>query len=118
MAINLENMSTIGHQIENRQRGRTACELRAECLKLSGRSDVFTARSINYHQDGIVLVSRKAVKPGTLLVVRVLNFPSAQVLAGNAGLRSTGLAEVRWVEEFMDTDGLAYAMSLRYLYAD
>jgi len=111
-------MSTIGNQIENRQRRRATCEFRAECLKLSGRSDVFTARSINYNQDGIVLVSRKAVKPGTLLVVRVLNIPSAQMLTDNAGIRSTGLAEVRWVEEVMDADGLSYVMSLRYVYTD
>ncbi len=108
-------MSTLGNPIESRQRRRTPCELNTECLKLSGRSDVFSARSINYSQDGIVLVSKRAVKPGTFLVVRVLNFPSAQVLSGDTSIRSTGLAEVCWVEEVMDADGLSYAMSLRYV---
>lgn len=111
-------MSSIGKKVENRQRERTSLEFRAECLKLSGRSDVFIARSINYNQGGVELVSKKAVKPGTLLVVRVLNFPSAHIPGGNAGIRSTGLAEVRWMDEIMDAEGLSYAMGLRYLYTD
>ncbi len=108
-------MSALDNPMETRHRRCTPYEINTECLKLSGRSDVFSARSINYSHDGIVLVSKRALKPGTLLVVRVLNFPSAQVLSGDTSIRSTGLAEVRWVEEVMDADGLSYAMSLRYV---
>lgn len=42
----------------------TACDLRAECIKLTGRSDVFNANMIKCGKNGLVLASPKVVKKG------------------------------------------------------
>lgn len=101
-----------------RKKSHTARELKAQCLKLSGQSAAFYARSIKYSRDGLVLVSPKALKPGTNLIVRLLNIPPASAGNDTVHIRATGLAEVCWVEEIMDAYGLAYAMSLKYVTAD
>ncbi|MFO7687216.1 MAG: hypothetical protein R6V60_14125 [Desulfobacterales bacterium] len=93
-------------------------KLHAECIKLTGRSDVFTAYSIKHTDNEMVLVSRKAFKPGTNLIVRMLDFPSSDRLEDHSCVRAMGLAEVRWVAEVMDEDGLAYEMGMRYAYTD
>ncbi len=92
--------------------------LRAECIKLSGRSDVFNAKSIKHTDGGMVLVSRKAFKPGTNLIVRMLDFPPSDSGEDYPRVRAMGLAEVRWVEEVMNEDGLAYEMGMRYVFTD
>jgi hypothetical protein len=92
--------------------------LNAECIKLSGRSDVFNARSVNFSRNGLILVSRKAVKPGTNLIVRIKDLPLSQTGRNIEGYRTTGLAEVQWVEEIIDSDGLAYALGVSYIYTD
>ena len=92
--------------------------LHAECIKLSGRSDVFTAKTIRHSRNGMVLISRKAFKPGTYLIVRMLDFPPSSSGEGEPRIRSMGLAEVRWVEEVMGEDGLTYEMGIRYVHTD
>lgn len=92
--------------------------LNAECIKLSGRSDVFNARSVNSSRNGLILVSRKAVKAGTTLIVRFKDLPLSQTRRNDQGIRTTGLAEVQWVEEIIDSDGLAYALGVSYIYTD
>ncbi len=92
--------------------------LNAECIKLSGRSDVFNARSVNFSRNGLILVSRKSVKPGTNLIVRIKDVPHSQTGMNFEGFRTAGLAEVLWVEEIIDADGLAYALGVRYIYTD
>jgi len=111
-------MSTIEDNTGNRHNDRNACELMAECLKLTGRSDVFRARSINCSQDGLCLVSRKAVKPGTHLILRMLNFPQLEVSRNDECVCATSLVEVRWVEEIIDAGGLSYTMGVRYVHTD
>ena len=102
----------------NRGNERVKCTLVAECIKLSGRSDVFCARSKNCSPGGLNLVAPKAVHPGTCLVVRIKNISAVDGKGRGGTLTETGLAEVRWVEEVMDTEGLAYAMGLKYLFTD
>ncbi len=111
-------MSIIEDPLGNRQNDRNACELKAECLKLTGRSDVFWAKSVNYSQDGLGLVSRKAVKPGTNLILRMLKLPSLKVRKCDECVRATSMVEVRWVKEIMDTDGLSYEIGVRYVNMD
>jgi hypothetical protein len=66
----------------------------------------------------MVLVSRKAFKPGTNLIVRMLDFPPSKSSEDYPRVRAMGLAEVRWIEEVMDEDGLAYEMGMRYVFTD
>ena len=100
-------------QMEECMQCRKTWTLRAECIKLSGRSDVFIAKSIKHTHGGMVLVSRKAFKPGTKL-----DFPPSDSSDDYPRVRAMGLAEVRWIEEVMDDDGLAYEMGMRYVFTD
>jgi hypothetical protein len=102
----------------NRINGRTPCVLAVECIKISGRKDVFSAKTVNYSREGLGLVSRKPVKTGTNLIVRLLDFPTPQTRADDERIRALGMAEVRWTKEVLDAEGLAYAMGVRYVYAD
>ena len=90
----------------------------AECIKLTGRSDVFIAKLVNCSRNGLILVSRKAVKPGTNLIIRFKTLPFRQIEQNTANLRVAGLAEVNWVEEIIDSEGLAYALGVNYIYTD
>ena len=105
-------------QLEECTQCRKSWTLHAECIKLSGRSDVFNAKSIKHTHGGMVLVSRKAFKPGTNLIVRMLDFPPSKSSEDYPRVRAMGLAEVRWIEEVMDEDGLAYEMGMRYVFTD
>jgi len=97
---------------------RKSWTLHAECIKLSGRSDVFNAKSIKHTSGGMVLVSKKVFKPGTTLIVRMLDFPPSDSSEDYPRVRAMGLAEVRWVEEVMDEDGLVYELGMRYVFTD
>jgi hypothetical protein len=105
-------------QIEECTQCRKSWTLHAECIKLSGRTDVFNAKSIKHTSGGMVLVSRKAFKPGTNLIVRMLDFPPSDSSEDYPRVRAMGLAEVRWVEEVMDEDGLFYELGMRYVFTD
>lgn len=63
-------------------------------------------------------MSRQAVKPGTNLIVRMLNFHSLEMRRDAECVRTTSLAEVRWVKEIIDADGLSFVTGVRYLYTD
>jgi hypothetical protein len=95
-----------------------ACRLRAECIKISGRSNVFNATSRKYGQDELVLVSKTPVHPGTCLIVRMLDLPASKHLTHTGFLRTAAIAEVQYVQEVMEEDGLAYEMVVKYLYTD
>jgi hypothetical protein len=102
----------------NRINSRTTCELKAEFIKFSSRKNVFGAKSINFSQNGLGLVSRTAVKAGSHLIVRMLEFPSPEMRTDKAWIRATGIAEVRWINEVVDDDGLSYTMGVRYVHTD
>jgi hypothetical protein len=87
----------------------------AECIKLSGRSDVFSADIISCANDGLTLVAQKPIKQGAYLVVRIRHLSYEVFFRDNMYIRSTGLAEVRSVEEFIDEKGLSYQMKLTYV---
>lgn len=108
MGIAAENLSDI----------KPDCDLNAECIKLSGRSDVFSAKSVSFSRNNLILISRKVVKPGTNLIIRFKELPLSKTHKNYEGLRGAGLAEVQWVEEIIDSDGLAYALGVRYIYND
>ena len=104
--------------LKNTLDGQSDLVLNAECIKLSGRSDVFNAKSVRFNQHGQILISRKAVKPGTNLIIRFINLTDAQAQNNDEDFRATSLTEVQWVEEVIESDGLAYAIGVKYLYMD
>ena len=89
----------------------TACDLQAECIKLTGRSDIFNANITKCGKDGLVLSSPKVIKKGVYLIVRIRNFTYGH----EEYVRSTGLTEVCWVEEVINEKGLNYKIGLKYM---
>ena len=98
--------------------GQSNCVLNAECIKLTGRSDVFNAKSVRFDQHGQILISRRTVKPGTNLIIRFKDLSNTKAQFNAENFRATSLTEVQWVEEIIDSDGLAYAIGVNYLYMD
>jgi len=95
-----------------------SCRLHAECIKISGRSNVFNATPIKHDENELVLISKTAVHPGTCLIVRMLDHPAAKRGDDNGFLRTAGIAEVQYVQEVMEEEGLAYELGVKYLYTD
>jgi hypothetical protein len=104
--------------IKNILDGQSTGVLNAECIKLTGRSDVFNAKSVRFDQYGQILISRRTVKPGTNLIIRFKDLPDTTAQFNDKDFRATSLTEVQWVEEIIDSDGLAYAIGVSYLYMD
>jgi hypothetical protein len=102
-------------RIKNQSRSAVNNSPYAECIKLSGRSDVFRADIKRCDNNGLTLVTQKSIKQGTYLVVRIRHFSYEIFFRDNMYIRSTGLAEVRSVEEFINEKGLSYQMKLTYV---
>ena len=95
--------------------GDLACDHQAECIRLTGRSDVFHAHIIMCGKDGLDIVAPKYTNPGTYLIVRMRNFSPAAPPGYEEHIRSAGLAEVRRVDEIIDENGFIYKMRLKYI---
>ncbi len=91
------------------------CAHQAECIRLTGRSDVFQAQIVMCRRDGLDLVAPKFAKPGTYLIVRMRKFSPTASSVHEDYIRTTGLTEVRWVEEVIDENGLTFKMRLKYI---
>jgi hypothetical protein len=94
---------------------RTTIDLRAECIKVAGRRDVFVVRLIDYTDNELVLLSQKPVGPGTNLVLRLIDLPSFDVQADGVCLRMHGLTEVCWEQEITEEYEVVYEMGVRYV---
>jgi len=94
------------------------CRLQAECIKISGRSHVFSAESVTYEKNQLSMVSKTAVPPGTCLIVRMLDLPGIKHCRDVGAPRTVGIAEVQGVEEVMDDGGMAYKLLAKYLYTE
>ena len=103
------------HSENNSTDNALTCAHHAECIRLTGKSDVFQAQIIMCGKDGLDLVAPKFTKPGTYLIVRMRNYSPAVSPGHEDYLRTTGLTEVRWVEEIIDENGLTYKMRLKYI---
>lgn len=109
----------MGENVNDRKKNQTCTTVHdspyAECIKLTGRSDVFNADIKRCDNNGLTLVTQKPIKQGVYLVVRIRHFSYETSFRDNSYIRSTGLAEVRTVEEFIDEKGLSYQMKLTYV---
>jgi hypothetical protein len=95
-----------------------ACQLYAECIKISGRSKVFNAKLVKYEKNDLVLVSKTAVHPETFLVVRIMYFSASKCCNGSDFPRMSEITEVKYVRETMEDEGIAYELGVKYLYMD
>ena len=93
-----------------------ASDLNAECIKVAGRRDVFKVRLVEFTQHEMVLISRKPVRPGTYLILRLADLPSVEIRDDGEYIRMNGLTEVFWAEEVIEEDGLVYyALGVKYV---
>lgn len=102
-------------QTGNLKEQRATCDLDAECIKVAGRRDVFKVRLIDFAQNEMVLISRKSVKPGTYLILRLADLPSVEIRNDSEYIRMNGLIEVSWADEVIEEDGLVYALGVKYV---
>ncbi|WP_054700282.1 hypothetical protein [Desulfosarcina cetonica] len=64
---------------------------------------------------GAYIETAHPFKPGTILIVRMVRYPSSQTdREAVEGVRSIVLAEVRWRRERLAAGGPIYGMGLRY----
>ena len=69
----------------------------------------------NVSIDGALIETTRSFKPGTILIVRMLDYPSEIIeSACDAWPRSMGLAEVRWQRTHETETGLRHTMGVRY----
>ena len=94
---------------------RATYDLDAECIRIVGRSDVFKVRLIDFTHNEMVLISRKPVRPGTYLILRLADLPSVEIRNNGEYIRMNGLTEVCWVEEVIEEDGLVYELGVKYV---
>jgi hypothetical protein len=102
-------------QTGNLMEQRAACDLDAECINVAGRSNAFKVRLIDITQNEMLLISRKPVRPGTYLILRLADLPSVEIRDDSEYLRMNGLIEVSWADEVIEEDGLVYALGVKYV---
>ncbi len=71
---------------------------------------------LNFSSNGIFIRLLNRFNVGTILLIRIENFPpdlNKKILS--RGLRSIGLAEVKWVEPSNNREWSGFGMGLRYL---
>lgn len=70
----------------------------------------------NYSPGGSYIESRQAFCKGSVVAVRVLDYPKQPPLGtSEAWLQSFGLAEVKWIRQVGDARYPRYGLGLRYL---
>lgn len=104
-------------QTGNRKARSATSDPNAECIKVTGRREVFNVRLIDVTQNEVVLISKKPLRPGTYLILRLADLPTVEICNNSEYIRMHGLAEVCWVEELIEEDGLVYTVGVKYLAA-
>ncbi len=71
---------------------------------------------LNFSSSGVFIRSLNRFEIGTILLIRIGDFPSDfEETSDNRGLRSIGLAEVKWVQPLTNNGWSGFGMGLRYL---
>ena len=109
---------TDNHATTERASPRNPTSVAVNCRPYGSSSSLRAADGVmhNYSLEGVCIETTCAFKPGTILIVRMLRYPSESI-DGSASEwpRSMGLAEVRWHQTLDTDDGVRHAMGLRYL---
>lgn len=70
----------------------------------------------NFSTTGSYIETSCRFNPGTILIVRMTQFPSdTSSLPAEGGLRSIGLAEVKWMRDLSAENASRYGMGVRYI---
>ena len=70
----------------------------------------------NYSCQGAYIESNRKYRPGTILIIRIVNFPVMPAQKKKeTEPRSFGLAEVKWHSELIEEKDTRYGIGLRYL---
>lgn len=106
------------HVATDRAEPRNPVSIAVNCRPYVSRANVRTADGVmqNYSIDGACIEAACPFRPGTILVVRMLCYPSEGIDdAAGDWPRSMGLAEVRWHQARETKYGMRHVMGLRYL---
>ena len=77
----------------------------------------YHGRTMNHSDDGIYFESNFPVKPGASIYIRVENYSQAGLHAGACrceGIRTIGIAEVKWCRELPSVADSYYGIGLKY----
>ena len=81
----------------------------------------YASMSFNHSKGGMCLEVPEPFNPGSVLYIRLSNAPEDQVYQvyqGNQGnrdhLRTTTLAEVKWIREYQDNFSTYYRIGVKY----
>jgi len=109
---------TDDHATTERVAPRNSTSVAVHCRPYVSSGNVRAADGImqNFSTDGACIETTCPFKPGTILIVRMLRYPSEGIdSAGNDWPRTMGLAEVKWYQAHETDDGVRHAMGIRYL---
>jgi len=75
----------------------------------------YDSMSFNHSKGGMCLEVAEPFNPGSVLYIRLSNAPEDQVYQGNRDhLRTTTLAEVKWIREYQDNFSTYYRIGVKY----
>jgi hypothetical protein len=75
----------------------------------------YASMSFNHSRGGMCLDLAEPFKPGCVLYIRLGNSPDDQVYHGDHDhLRTTTLAEVKWIREYRDKFSTYYRVGVKY----
>ena len=75
----------------------------------------FDAQTLNHCTGGLCFKSSLFLKPGSVVYIRVKNFPPNGSRADTGeGLPPVTLAEVKWCKEVLDAENSAYGVGVKY----
>ena len=77
----------------------------------------YRGKTMNHSDDGIYFESNFPVKPGASIYIRVENYSHEGLRAGICrcgGIRTIGIAEVKWCRELTSVSDSYYGIGLKY----
>jgi hypothetical protein len=94
------------------------CEYKVPVTCAFFNSDRFyRGKTMNHSKDGIYFESNFPVKPGATIYIRVENYCHEVLRPGTCrckGIRSIGIAEVKWCRELISTADSSCGIGLKY----
>lgn len=109
---------TSAGKTKNREAPRNRIEAAVTCRPYVSDSDIRTANGVmrNFSCEGSYIETTCTFKPGTILVVRMIQYPPMPTIKNDEDRpRSICLAEVKWQKELANAPPVHYGMGLRLL---
>jgi len=77
----------------------------------------YRGKTMNHSKDGVYFESNFPIKPGATIYIRVENYSHEGLLSGIChcgGIRSMGVAEVKWCKELTEVADSYFGIGLKY----